>query len=136
NSVADTLQMDQEIINDEEVEIKVHGRAIEPHPISPYGPDSFGYQTIRSSIQQVFPNIAIIPGMMYAATDTRWYLNFTRNIYRFSPAYITLDDFSIIHGHNERISEGNYLKLVNFYHHVMLNANRGDLGHVPLKDEF
>ena len=128
--------MDREVIDDEDIDVKVLGRAIEPHPISPYNGDSFGYQTIRSSIQQVFPNIAIIPGMMYAATDTRWYLNFTQNIYRFSPAYITLADFSIVHGHNERISENNYLKLVNFYHHVMLNANKAQLDHSAPKDEF
>lgn len=72
----------------------------------------------------------------YAATDTRWYLNFTRNIYRFSPAYITLDDLSIVHGHNERISEANYLLLANFYHHVILNANKATLDHATPKDEF
>ncbi|KAH9400302.1 PREDICTED: probable carboxypeptidase PM20D1 [Rhagoletis zephyria] len=136
NSVADTLATDVEVIDDEDVDVAILGRAIEPHPISPYGDDTFGYQTIRASIQQVFPGIAIIPGMMYAATDTRWFLNFTRNIYRFSPAYITLDDFGMVHGHNERISEENYLKLVNFYHHVMLNANKAQLDLPPPKDEF
>ena len=112
------------------------GVAIQPHPISSYGHDSFGYQTIRQSIQQVFPDIAIIPGMMYAATDTRWYLNFTNNIYRFSPGYITLEQFSIVHGHNERISIDNYLKVVNFYHHIMINSDRERLDPIKVKDEF
>lgn len=112
------------------------GVAIQPHPISSYGHDSFGYQTIRQSIQQVFPDIAIIPGMMYAATDTRWYLNFTNNIYRFSPGYITMEQFSIVHGHNERISKDNYLKLVNFYHHIIMNSNDAQVDIAFFKDEF
>ncbi|KAI2802004.1 hypothetical protein BLOT_010196 [Blomia tropicalis] len=136
NTVEDVIEQDRQLIDDPEVDVQVLGVAIEPHPISPYGSHSFGYQTIRRSIGQVFPNIAIIPGMMYAATDTRWYLNFTNNIYRFSPGYLTLDNLNIVHGHNERISESNYLKLVNFYHHVMLNSNRARLDHPLMKDEF
>ena len=130
------LIQDKNVINDPDIDVQVLGVAIEPHPISPYGERSFGYQSIRKAIQQVFPSIAIIPGMMIAATDTRWYLNFTRNIYRFSPGYITLDSMSIVHGHDERISKDNYLKLVNFYHHIMLNANKQQLEHSSMKDEF
>ena len=132
----DVLRYDIRLIDDSDIDVKVLGVAIEPHPISPYGVDSFGYQTIRLSIQQVFPDVAIIPGMMYAATDTRWYLNFTKNIYRFSPGYLTLKDFSIVHGHNERISKDNYLKLINFYHHVMINSNKLQPDTVHFKDEF
>ena len=74
----------------------------------------------------MLPNIAIFLGKMYAATDTRWYLNLPRNIYRILPAFIIFDDFS----------KDNYLKLVNFYHHVMLSASKGPLGHAALKDEL
>ena len=136
NRVEDVLRRDIEIIDDDQINVEVLGVAIQPHPISSYGHDSFGYQTIRQSIQQVFPDIAIIPGMMYAATDTRWYLNFTNNIYRFSPGYITMEQFSIVHGHNERISKDNYLKLVNFYHHIIMNSNDAQVDIAFFKDEF
>lgn len=130
------LKRDRELIADESINVQVLGVAIEPHPISPYDNQAFGYQTIRTSIEQVFPNIAIIPGIMCAATDTRWYLNFTSNIYRFTPGYLSATNFSIVHGHDERISTDNYLQLVNFYHHVILNSNKVQLELPLVRDEF
>lgn len=136
SSVAEVLSHDRSVVDDPEIDVDVLGVAIEPHPIAPYGDDAFGYSTIRTSIQQVYPKIAIIPGMMYAATDTRWYLNFTKSIYRFSPAFLTLNSMNIVHGHDERIGKDTYVKLINFYHHILLNANRPDLTVKRDKDEF
>lgn len=134
DNVKNVLNYDVALIADKDIEVQVLGTAIEPHPISPYTKDCFGYQTVRLSIQQVFPDVAIIPGVMTASTDTRWYLNFTRNIYRFTPGHPK--DLSIVHGHNERITKDNYLKAVNFYHHIMINANKAQLDTVHFKDEF
>lgn len=132
----DVVRKDIEIINDDEINVEVLGVAIQPHPISPYNKFSFGYQTIYVSIREVFGDVAVIPGIMYAATDTRWYLNFTQNLYRFSPAYLSLDQFKIVHGHNERITKENYMKIVNFYHHIIINSNvpRYSMGYI--RDEF
>lgn len=134
NSVADVLNFDRELINDEQISVEIFGIPIEPHPISPYDEQSFGFQTIKKSIRQVFPSVAIIPGLMMAATDTRWYLNFTQNIYRFSPGIVSMNDLSRIHGHNERISIDNYVKLVNFYHHIMISSNDESIV-LPLKKD-
>lgn len=71
-TVSDVLEYDRKLINDERIELKIKGDYIEPHPISPYGSDSFGYETIRKSIQQVFDNTVVIPAIMVAATDTRY----------------------------------------------------------------
>ncbi|KPM04520.1 carboxypeptidase PM20D1-like protein [Sarcoptes scabiei] len=102
DSIETVLEFDRNLINDPEIQLEQLGMAVEPHPISPAGKQAFGYQTILKSIQQVFPAVAVVPGVMYAATDTRWYLNFTKNIYRFSPGYLSLENLSIVHGHNER----------------------------------
>ncbi|CAG2101190.1 unnamed protein product [Medioppia subpectinata] len=136
SSVSETLEYDREVVDDERISVEVLGVPIEPHPISPYGDKSFGFQTIKKSIRQVFPHVVVIPGVMTAATDTRWFLNFTQNIYRFSPAYISMADLPRIHGHNERISIDNYMKLVNFYHHVIIASNERCLSPQKLKDEL
>jgi carboxypeptidase PM20D1 len=123
NSVSDVLNFDRRIINDDRIGVEVLGVAIEPHPISPYDEKSFGFQTIKRSIKEVFPKVAIIPGIMMAATETRWFLNFTHNIYRFSPGIVSVEDLSRIYGHNERISVKNYINFVNFYHHIIIGSN-------------
>ena len=124
SSISEVLNYDRQLISDDRIDVQILGVPIEPHPISPYDETSFGYQTIKNSIRQVFPKVAIIPGVMQAATDTRWFLNFTQNIYRFSPGFVSLDDMSRIHGHNERISIENYIKLINFYHHIIITSNK------------
>lgn len=67
----------------------------------------------------------------------RSYLRFTDSVYRFSPVIIeTEQDSKRFHGHNERISIDNYLKIVNFYHHIMINADEKELKRPPVKDEL
>lgn len=69
--VAEVIEFDRRLINDDRVEIEIKDDFIEPHPISPYGLDAFGYQTIKKSIEQVFPETITIPSIMLASTDTR-----------------------------------------------------------------
>lgn len=151
----EVIEIDKSLINDDNVQIEIVGDAIEPHPISPYDAHSFGYQTIQKSIRQVFPDTIAVSGCFLASTDTRWYLPFTKSVYRFSPSimqgkwrFCKLNnhflnmfkgekDTSRFHGHNERISVDNYLKTVNFYHHIILNSDKKELelGR-PAKDEL
>ncbi|XP_054161252.1 N-fatty-acyl-amino acid synthase/hydrolase PM20D1-like [Oppia nitens] len=122
SSVREVLEFDRQLIaDDDRIQVEILGVPIEPHPISPR--NRFGYQVIRESIREVFPQVVVIPGVMLAATDTRWFLNFTRNIYRFSPAIIPREDMDRFHGHDERISVDNYVKLVNFYHHIIIGSD-------------
>ncbi|CAN7937221.1 unnamed protein product [Ixodes hexagonus] len=102
--------------------------SMEPHPVSPHGPEDFGYQIVASSAGQVFPGVVAAPTVLVANTDTRHYLRLTRNIYRFSPAYVTMTEARCIHGDNERISLWNYEQLVNFYLRVIINSNAERLG--------
>lgn len=70
-TIEEVINYDKYLINDPNVEFEIKGHVIQPHPISPYDSDSFGYQTIKKSINQVFPNTITIPGIMVATTDTR-----------------------------------------------------------------
>jgi carboxypeptidase PM20D1 len=63
-----------------------------------------------------------ILGTLIANTDTRWYLNFTKNIYRFSAVRMDEADTSRFHGHDERISVESYFNVNNFYYRLMQNA--------------
>ena len=74
----EVIDYNKYLINDPNVEIEIKGDVIEPHPISPYDSDAFGYQTIKKSISQVFTDTIAIPGVFVASTDTRYYLKFTK----------------------------------------------------------
>jgi len=60
---------------------------------------------------------------MVGNTDTNHYLKLSPNIYRFSPTFMYPQDIARFHGDNERISVENYGQAVNFYSHLMTNAD-------------
>ena len=92
----------------------------EAAPVSEMGSPSF--TILMQTIQQVFPDVAIAPGMVLGATDSRHYQDSADNTYRFVPMRLTNDDLSRIHGTNERISIGNYTEIIRFYAQLMRNT--------------
>lgn len=134
-SVAEVMRMNRELINDDMIEHQIHHN-YEPHPYSPWDDDSFGYQTIRRSIRQVFHNSLVVPGIMVASTDTKHYLHLTRSIYRFSPAIMKSSEIKRFHGHDERIAVDNYVQIVNFYHHLISMSDRSHLERPKQRDEL
>ncbi|CAK6439721.1 unnamed protein product [Pipistrellus nathusii] len=103
-TVQEVIKLAKDIVVDDRVQYHVL-EAVEPLPVSPFDDRALGYQLIRQTIESVFPEISIVvPGTCIAQTDSRHYTNLTTGIYRFNPIYLTPQDFSGIHGINERIS--------------------------------
>ncbi|XP_077970689.1 N-fatty-acyl-amino acid synthase/hydrolase PM20D1-like isoform X2 [Styela clava] len=133
DSLDDVLQHDQRIINDDRVRITVLHES-EPHPISPFSrSSSITYQLLTDTIEQIFDNVIIGPAALVANTDTRHYLTFSENIYRFNPMVLTKDEIASIHAKNERISRDNFEKMINFYFHLMINSDRTKLREITDK---
>lgn len=122
-SIEKVTEFDKNLINDPTVQLELHGNAHNPSPVAPYDKNAYGFQLIKLSAQQVNPNTIVIPSVFLAASDSRWYTRLTDSIYKFSAITITLQETKLFHGHDERISVKNYEKLINFYHHLMLNSN-------------
>lgn len=60
---------------------------------------------------------------MIANTDTKHYLDLTDSVYRFMPSVLTPEDTKRIHGFNERLGVENYEKTINYFYHLMRNAD-------------
>lgn len=125
DSVDSVLDYDRFLVKDfPDIEVnKNEGWAFEPHPMSSSDSSSFGFNVIASSVSKVFPGTVPAPASMIASTDTKWYQNLTVSAYRFSPAYLHKNETSLFHGHDERISINNYIGIVNFYHHLIMDSN-------------
>uniref|UniRef100_A0A1V1G1G3 Putative carboxypeptidase 7 n=1 Tax=Reticulitermes speratus TaxID=60591 RepID=A0A1V1G1G3_9NEOP len=121
-TVAEAIAYDRKIISDPRVHIRVKTFR-EAHPVSPFGLDCIPFQMVMISIQQVFTDAVVVPAVFIANTDTRWYLSFTKNLYRFLPTVIMPEDVSRYHGNNERISIQHYHEAVNFYYRIIKNAD-------------
>jgi len=108
-------------INDPRIKVNITSRT-EPAPVSPVTASSF--KLLQSTLLQEFPDVIVAPTIMVANTDTRWYWEFTPNIYRFCPMLIQNSDLTRFHGIDERISTKNYHQLVDFYYHLIKNGDK------------
>ena len=82
------------------------------------------FQILTNSILQVFPDVAIAPGLMVGVSDSRHYQPLCRDaVYRFQPVKLTKADISRFHGYNERITVENFLQVVEFYNRLIHNAD-------------
>ncbi|CAB3383391.1 Hypothetical predicted protein [Cloeon dipterum] len=121
-TIEQVIQEDRISISDGKVKISVESR-IDPHPVSPFGPDALVFQTISTSVYQTYDNIVVAPCVFIAATDTVHYLEFSNKVYRFFPTKVTPDDVSRYHGDNERIAIEDYKLMVDFYFRFMQNSD-------------
>lgn len=131
-NVQDVFEFDKAIIDDPTIQVEIGGqRHGDPTPIAPYHDDSFGYQMIKRSVQEVYPGVVVTPSVFLAASDSKWYTELTKSIYKFSGIAVPLEEMKRFHGHDERISLENYENLINFFHHLILNSESPALNLKP-----
>ncbi len=63
-----------------------------------------GYTLLSRVIRQTYPDALVTPYLVWAGTDARFYTQVCSQVLRFSPLRFTPDDYSRVHGTNERIS--------------------------------
>lgn len=102
--------------------IKVEKMAGYSEPSKVAATDASGYKLINKTLRQLHPDVVVAPGLMIAATDSRWFDGVADSVYKFSPVRAKPDDLKRFHGTNERISIDNYVELIQFYHQLIANS--------------
>ncbi|KAF8770260.1 N-fatty-acyl-amino acid synthase/hydrolase PM20D1-like [Argiope bruennichi] len=123
-TVSEAVDFVRRVVNDDRVQIKVLHQA-DPHPLSPI--DTFGYLTIKKSIKQIYNDTCVLPSLLIANTDTRWYLGLSESIYRFSLVRLNMNETGRFHGNNEKIGIKNYVEVVNFFLHLIKNSDQPEV---------
>lgn len=113
----DVLKHIKSKIDDPSVSVTAQNFSSDAAPVA--STSSASYQLINRTIRSLYPNTVVAPGLMLGATDSRHYLEFGANIYRFSPLRARSEDLARLHGVNERISTANLVDMVRFYHEVL-----------------
>jgi carboxypeptidase PM20D1 len=98
-TTADVMEHLKSVISDDRVRILKLEGFNEPPPASPA--DVSGFRTILTTIRQVYPEALVAPNMMIAASDSRKYIEVSKNIYNFAPIIVTPEDLSRTHGLDE-----------------------------------
>ncbi|TXS94014.1 M20/M25/M40 family metallo-hydrolase [Parahaliea maris] len=90
-----------ELIDDPSIRIESESWKTSP-PVADM--EGEGYSMIRSSINTALPEALVTPSLLMATTDTPHYQHLTRNIYRFHPVVVRLEQSAGVHGTDERIA--------------------------------
>ncbi|KAF7370753.1 Gly-X carboxypeptidase [Mycena sanguinolenta] len=114
-----------------------YGTSLEPAPVSPIaGKGSEAYQLLSGTIKATYAahrgldlnsheGIVVAPGMSTSNTDTRYYWDLSRSIFRYNHnnAIGTRDVPSGVHTVNEAMSADALLEMVRFFTTLILNAD-------------
>ncbi|XP_008578697.1 PREDICTED: probable carboxypeptidase PM20D1 [Galeopterus variegatus] len=122
-TVQEVLELVKNIVADDRVQFHVLS-AFDSLPVSPSDDQALGYQLLHQTIRSVFPEVSVVtPGICIGNTDSRHFTNLTTGIYRFNPLYLQPQDFSSVHGINEKISVQAYETQVKFIFELIQNAD-------------
>ncbi len=82
--------------------------AVSPIDVKPW-------DDLNIAIKQIFPTMVTAPYMFIANSDSRYFGDVCKNIYRFTPFMMTLDDQKRIHALNERVSVESMVTASQFF---------------------
>jgi len=122
---ASLLEHYRKAIADEAVQITLPAdTSWEPSPVSPTSSPVF--ESLSRTIRQVFPDTLVAPYLVSGATDSRYYLPLTDNVFRFSPYLLDNQLLRTIHGIDERISIDALVSMVQFYTQLIKSWTAGN----------
>ncbi|MEO7038902.1 MAG: M20/M25/M40 family metallo-hydrolase [Gemmatimonadaceae bacterium] len=106
------LEHVKQVVDDTNVVVAMAGPGTPPSPVSSTASES--YRILALDIPVLEPDAIVAPSLVVAATDSRQYSGYARDVYRFLPIQIGATDFERIHGTNERIGIHDYARGVAF----------------------
>jgi len=124
-SIATVMGYVQKTIADDRVVVTKLERSLsEPAPYS--STEHGGYEVLRASLGEFFPDAIIVPGVMNGATDSRHFQGLAADIYRFLPTVLSKSDLPRIHGTDERASVTDLATTVRAYRRIIQRGAAAD----------
>lgn len=111
-SCGEMVDFDIKTIGDDRIKHEVL-ECFEPSHVSPM--DTLGFEVLEHVTMAIYPDTIIQPSVCPGQTDSRFYNQLTKNIYKYFPIRIKNADLKRYHGVDERISIENYENVVNFF---------------------
>ena len=88
--------------------------------------DGDGFRRISNAAQSTYAEpgaqhapLVVVSGLTIGGTDSRFYEELAGASYRFNPMVLTSTELGGFHGNNERISQDNLVKSVQFYYSLL-----------------
>ncbi len=117
DTVAGVAEKVKRALDDDQVEVKAMSGGREPSPIS--GMSGAQYDHIKRTLQKVRPDALVVPTLVIAGTDSRYYFPLTKNVFRIIPNELKEGDLPRIHGTDERIALSSAQGIADYYYVLM-----------------
>ncbi|GAP84067.1 putative carboxypeptidase s [Rosellinia necatrix] len=107
-------------------------RILEPAPVTPTAVDGAAspYGVLSGTTRALYgESLLVAPALMTGNTDTRYYWDLTRHIFRYAPGYDPEQGFGLggIHTVNEKVSVQAHISGVRWYSMFIRNMDEADL---------
>ncbi|KAK3306400.1 uncharacterized protein B0T15DRAFT_138842 [Chaetomium strumarium] len=108
------------------------GHELEVAPVTPAsGSDSRPFSVLAGTTRALYgEEVVVTPGIMTGNTDTRYYWDLTRHIFRFAPGFDPEDEPGLgsgIHTVNEKVSVANHVNAVRWFLLFVRNMDEAEL---------
>ena len=119
-TTAGAMEHVREVIDEPRIKLTALPIPTEPSGVSDI--ESPTFKLLQRTIRETAPTAIVAPALLVGATDSRHYAALTRNIFRFLPITLNIEDTKRYHGIDERISIQDYERCVNFYARLIRNS--------------
>jgi len=119
-TTAGAMEHVREVIDDPRIKLTALTIRVEPSGVSDIESPSF--KLLQRTIRETAPTAIAAPALLVGATDSRHYAALTRNVFRFLPITLNIEDTKRYHGVDERISIQDYERCVRFYAQLIRNS--------------
>ncbi len=85
--------------------------------VSPFDTDLF--RVIEQETKKVYPNSITLPHLIIYGTDSRFFRLKGATCYGFFPGPVTMEEYSTIHGNDERVREKSIKSAIQVYYNVV-----------------
>ncbi|MCS5490622.1 M20 family peptidase [Algoriphagus limi] len=117
----ETVQAHIESIVSNKVQVEPVGFLTNPPAVS--SADSESYKILEKTIRSMFPETVVVPGLLGGATDSRYFIDISEDVYRFYPVRLDPKSMERFHGIDEKISKENYKEIIQFSYQLIKNFN-------------
>lgn len=117
DSVNSVVEAVKRALADSEIDVSPVGEGRNPSPISDAAGEQFAH--IKRALEAARPGVIVVPTLVIAGTDSRYYFNRTKNVFRIIPAEVGEGDLQRIHGTDERISVASARQIADYYYTLM-----------------
>lgn len=122
-TVMGTLERFRRTVNNPAVEVFLLDEREVNDPLPETAIDDGTARKLMKVVRGVAADAVIAPFLSTVTTDSKYYRNCTKRIYRFVPMVLNAEELGLIHGIDERISKENLGRILRFYVDVMITMS-------------